>query len=198
LNDKFSTFLNKDSYTQPIKTKINEQDSYDIASLTKKLKIDHNKIESIQEDDSNKASNFPLPSLSSFEILMNFFQNILNDKSRLYETSASDRQLFKYKLRKMEALYSVTDEERLRIKEMFFEKLPDLVLFVLLESPSYLLDDRFVSLKDHAVENKSVSNEDSKENKQIAISKQLVPQIKQNYKICYPNDKRQILVEMAY
>ena len=28
----------------------------------------------------------------------------------------------------MEALYSVTDEERLRIKEMFSEKFPDLVL----------------------------------------------------------------------
>ncbi len=68
MNDKFSTFLNKDSYTQPIKTKINEQDSDDIENLSKKLKIDHDKIKSIQEDDSNKASNSPLP---SFQILVN-------------------------------------------------------------------------------------------------------------------------------
>ena len=187
-----------------IKSKNNEHDSDELENLSKKLKINHINIESNvveksnQEVDSNKESNSSLPSLSSFEILVNFFQNILNDKSRLYETSASDRQLFKYKLRKMEALYSVTDEERLRIKEMFFEKLPDLVLFVLLESPSFLLNDRLVSLKDHAVENKSASNKDSKKNKQIAISKQLVPQNKQNYKICYPNDKRQILVELAF
>jgi hypothetical protein len=141
--------------------------------VNKKLKIDHNKY----EENSNKDLNSPTP-LSSFESLVKFFENILNDKSRLYETSASDRQLFKYKLRKMEALYSVTDEERLRIKEMFSEKLPDLVLFVLLESPNYLLNEKFLSVK-----NTSTSKEDTNENKNNSpINEQLVPQCKQNNK----------------
>jgi hypothetical protein len=141
--------------------------------VNKKLKIDHNN----NGENSNKDSNSLPPLLSSFEILVNFFENILNDKSRLYETSASERQLFKYKLRKMEALYSVTDEERLRIKEMFSEKLPDLVLFVLLESPNYKLNDGFLSLKEDAVENNSASKEKNK----VAICEQLVPQYKQSY-----------------
>jgi len=176
----YLNFFIKDTTEPAIKTKINEQDSYDIESLTKKLKIDHDKIESNHEDDSNKESNSPMSSLSSFQILVNFFQNILNDKSRLYETSASDRQLFKYKLRKMEALYSVTDEERLRIKEMFSEKLPDLVLFVLLESPSYLLNDRFLCPVEKT---KQHSKEETLENKNGPVNEQLVPQYKQNCKI---------------
>jgi len=170
-----------------IKSKNNEHDSDELENLSKKLKINHINIESNiveksnQEVDSNKESNSSLPSLSSFEILVNFFQNILNDKSRLYETSDSDRQLFKYKLRKMEALYSVTDEERLRIKEMFSEKLPDLVLFVLLESPNYMLNDRFSHLKECPDEKQS--SKDTHENKNGPINEQLVPQYKQNYKI---------------
>jgi hypothetical protein len=142
--------------------------------VNKKLKIDHNKY----EENSNKDSNSLPPLLSSFESLVKFFENILNDKSRLYETSASDRQLFKYKLRKMEALYSVTDEERLRIKEMFSEKLPDLVLFVLLESPNYKLNEKFLSVK-----KTSTSKEDTNENKNSPINEQLVPQCKHNNKM---------------
>ena len=172
-----------------IKSKNNSHDSDELENLSKKLKINHINIESNieeksnQEVDSNKESNSSLPSLSSFEILVNFFQNILNDKSRLYETSASDRQLFKYKLRKMEALYSVTDEERLRIKEMFSEKLPDLVLFVLLESPNYMLNDRFSHLKECPVEKTKQSLKETLENKNGPVNEQLVPQYKQNYKI---------------
>ena len=159
-------FVIKDTTEPAFKTKINKHDSDELDSLSKKLKIDHNNFETNKEENLNKKSNSPLPPLSSFEILVNFFQNILNDKSRLYETSASDRQLFKYKLRKMEALYSVTDEERLRIKEMFSEKFPDLVLFVLLESPNYLLNDRLLCLKECAVE-KTKQFPDIHENKNV-------------------------------
>jgi hypothetical protein len=179
-------FLVKDTSESGITVTIRENESPELESLSKKLKIDLDKIEITKEENSNKDSN-SLPSLlSSFEILVKFFENILNDKSHLYETSASDRQLFKYKLRKMEALYSVTDEERLRIKEMFSEKLPDLVLFVLLESPNYLLNERFLSCKEFQVEKtKQSSKEDTHVNKNSLINEQLVPQSKQNFKMRY-------------
>jgi hypothetical protein len=85
----------------------------------------------------------------------------------------------------MEALYSVTDEERLRIKEMFSEKLPDLVLFVLLESPNYLLNEKILYLKEIPVQKtKQPPKENTHENKNNSpINEQLVPQYKQNYKI---------------
>ena len=74
---------------------------------------------------------------TSFDNMVKFFEAIANEPF-LYETSV-ERQILKYKLRKMEALYCLSDSERMRIKEMFFDKVPDLVLIVLLESPNYLL-----------------------------------------------------------
>jgi hypothetical protein len=74
-------------------------------------------------------------SSSSFECLLNFFNSILKD-FHLYKENV-ERQILKYKLRKMEALYSLSDEERLRIRDLFLEKFPELVVFVLLESQKF-------------------------------------------------------------
>ena len=71
----------------------------------------------------------------SFECLVNFFNSILKD-FHLYKENV-ERQILKYKLRKMEALYSLSDEERLRIRDLFLEKFPELVVFVLLESQKF-------------------------------------------------------------
>ena len=94
----------------------------------------------------------PIPPLSpsinsSYECLFNFFNTILQD-FHLYNENV-ERQILKYKLRKMEAVYALSDEERLKIKDLFLEKFPDLVLFVLLESQNYLLTD----LEDKIIKN---------------------------------------------
>ena len=125
--------------------------------------IKKRKFNNDNEIEENKIN---LNRPSSFNILVNFFQAIQNQPI-LYETS-SERQLLKYKLRKMEALYSLDDSERLSLKEMFFDKLPELVLVVLLESSSFLLNKTF--FKDLV--------ETQEKSKVVLLNEQLVPQFK--------------------
>ena len=75
----------------------------------------------------------------SFEHLFTYFDKIKNNFS-MYEDRV-ERQILKYKLRKMSALYSVSDEERLKLYEMFYTRMPDLVVSVLVESPNHLIND---------------------------------------------------------
>ena len=145
-----------------------------IENLKECEKIKH-KNETLIEDEqplikkrkfNNEENKIDLKQSSSFDILVNFFQAI-QDQPILYETS-SERQLLKYKLRKMEALYSLDDSERLRLKEMFFDKLPELVLVVLLESSSFFLNKTF--FKDLV--------ETEEKTKVVLLNEQLVPQFK--------------------
>ena len=145
-----------------------------IENLKECEKIKH-KNEKLIEDEqplikkrkfNNEENKIDLKQSSSFDILVNFFQ-VIQDQPILYETS-SERQLLKYKLRKMEAVYSLDDSERLRLKEMFFDKLPELVLVVLLESSSFFLNKTF--FKDLV--------ETEEKTKVVLLNEQLVPQFK--------------------
>jgi hypothetical protein len=71
----------------------------------------------------------PLSPVNSYDVLLNFFNTIL-EESHLYKENV-ERQILKYKLRKMEAVYSLSDDERLKIRDLFLEKFPDLVFYVL-------------------------------------------------------------------
>lgn len=71
----------------------------------------------------------PRSPINSYDILLNFFNTIL-EESHLYKENV-ERQILKYKLRKMEAVYSLSDDERLKIRDLFLEKFPDLVFNIL-------------------------------------------------------------------
>jgi hypothetical protein len=113
-----------------------------------KLKTENENTHNASVQTSNATQLSTTASSSSFECLVIFFNSILKD-FHLYKENV-ERQILKYKLRKMEALYSLSDEERLRIRDLFLEKFPELVVFVLLESQKFAsLGEEFLKKTAH-------------------------------------------------